>query len=74
MTEAARGTGAGKRLLAEVAAIARGRGCHHVAWAVLDWNRAAIEFYERLGAKPDRGGWLAYSIGGEALDRLADTL
>lgn len=70
----ARGSGAGVRLLARVAAIARERGCHQVAWVVLDWNQSAIEFYDRLGAKPDTGEWLGYTLGGEALGRLADTI
>ena len=71
VSQAARGSGAGRRLLASVAAIARERGCHQVSWAVLDWNRSAIDFYERLGAKPAAGEWLSYSLSGEALERIA---
>lgn len=74
VTEGARGTGAGIRLLAEVAATARRRGCHQVAWSVLDWNRSAIDFYERLGARPAGGGWSAYSVSGDALAKLADRI
>lgn len=72
--EDARGTGAGVRLLAEVAAIARERGCHQVSWAVLDWNQSAIDFYERLGARPSAGDWLGYALTAEALDRLASRI
>ncbi|WP_428940829.1 N-acetyltransferase family protein [Fontivita pretiosa] len=45
-----RGRGVGKALLGEVARIARQRDCGRLEWAVLDWNRPAIEFYRRLGA------------------------
>ena len=38
----------------------RGLTAGRVEWSVLDWNRKAIEFYERLGARPDEGGWIMY--------------
>jgi GNAT superfamily N-acetyltransferase len=64
-----RGTGLGKALLREVARIAVERGCGRLEWAVLDWNQAAIDFYEKLGARPN-SGWTTYRLTGEALDRL----
>ena len=45
-----RGNGLGRRLLAELAEVARRRGCGRFEWAVLDWNAPAIGFYERMGA------------------------
>ena len=45
-----RGKGLGKALLASVAKLAVDEGCFGLRWEVLDWNRTAIEFYERLGA------------------------
>lgn len=45
-----RGKGIGRRLLSEVGVIARQRGAGRLEWAVLDWNRPAISFYEGLGA------------------------
>jgi len=45
-----RGKGIGKALLAEVAKIALQEKCYGLRWEVLDWNRAAIEFYQKLGA------------------------
>jgi RimJ/RimL family protein N-acetyltransferase len=60
--------------MAAVAAIARERGCRRLSWSVLDWNRPALDFYERLGAREDRGDWLAYSLSGEALSALADRM
>ena len=65
-----RGRGVGKSLLAAVARIAIERGAPRVDWAVLDWNSAAMGFYERLGAKRS-GGWMPYRLEGEALEKLA---
>jgi GNAT superfamily N-acetyltransferase len=66
-----RGRGVGKALLLRVAAIARERGCGRMEWAVLDWNRPAIEFYESLGAVA-MDGWTVYRLAGEALDAAAE--
>jgi len=33
-----------------VAKLAVEEGCLGLRWEVLDWNRPAIEFYEKLGA------------------------
>jgi len=46
-----RGKGIGKALLAAVAKLAIEEGCYGLRWEVLDWNRPAIEFYEKLGAE-----------------------
>jgi GNAT superfamily N-acetyltransferase len=40
---------------------ARKRGCGRMEWCVLDWNRLAIDFYERLGAQHMKE-WLRYRI------------
>jgi GNAT superfamily N-acetyltransferase len=45
-----RGKGIGKALLAAVVKLAIEEGCFGLRWEVLDWNRPAIEFYEKLGA------------------------
>ncbi len=45
-----RGKGIGKALLVEVARLAVEEDCFGLRWEVLDWNRPAIEFYEKLGA------------------------
>ena len=62
-----RGRGAGKALLAHLAAKAEGG---FLEWQVLDWNSRAIAFYESLGAKP-LTQWLNYRLEGEALEKLA---
>jgi len=64
-----RGTGLGRRLLADLAAVARARGCGRFEWAVLDWNAPAIGFYEAMGATvlPD---WRIARVTGDALVRF----
>jgi GNAT superfamily N-acetyltransferase len=65
----ARGTGAGRALLAYVAGVAVARGCTRVEWAVTDGNAAAAGFYRGLGAEPM--DWRIYRVSGEALAQLA---
>jgi GNAT superfamily N-acetyltransferase len=67
----ARGQGAGAALLAELARIAKRRGCGRVEWAVLDWNAPSIAFYRKLGAIP-MDEWTTFRLTGDALDRLAE--
>jgi GNAT superfamily N-acetyltransferase len=66
-----RGKGIGKALLAAVAKLALEEGCYGLRWEVLDWNRPAIEFCERLNADflNDRK---VVAMTGEALYRLAE--
>ncbi len=65
-----RGRGLGRLLLTHVARLAVDRGCGRLEWAVLDWNREAIRFYERLGARAN-SDWTVYRLAGEALTSLA---
>ena len=64
-----RGRGVGKALLVHVAQRAAARGCGRMEWAVLNWNRRAIEFYEALGARPV-DGWTVYRLDRAALEAL----
>jgi GNAT superfamily N-acetyltransferase len=66
----ARGSGAGKALLAALAALALERGCARLEWSVLDWNAPAIDFYRALGAK-SMDGWTINRVEGDALSTLA---
>lgn len=45
-----RGCGAGAALFRRMVDEAERRGCGRMEWVVLDWNRPALEFYERFGA------------------------
>jgi GNAT superfamily N-acetyltransferase len=65
-----RGKGVGRMLLARLAQIAVERDCGRLEWAVLDWNKDAIGFYERLGAKPN-DEWTVYRLAGDPLRSLA---
>jgi len=66
----ARGTGAGRALMARLAHIALEHGCARLDWAVLDWNTPAIGFYERLGARR-MDDWTIYRLDGSALNAMA---
>ena len=67
---ARRGAGIGRALLERLAQVAVDRGCGRLEWAVLDWNKDAMRFYERLGAKPN-SEWTVYRLTGEPLHALA---
>ena len=65
-----RGKGIGLALLRHLAGIATERGCGRLEWGVLNWNEPAIQFYEKLGAKP-MNEWTKYRLTGAALESLA---
>jgi GNAT superfamily N-acetyltransferase len=69
---AARGVGAGRRMLEHLARIAVDRGWGRFEWSVLDWNEPSINFYKRMGAKP-MDEWTVFRISGEDLKRLAES-
>ncbi len=68
---AARGRGLGRRLLQQLAGIARERDCGRMEWWVLDWNEAAIRFYRSIGAQA-MDDWTVFRMDRAAIDRLAD--
>ncbi len=70
VSPAFRGAGVGKKLLAHLARLAKGRGCGRLEWWVLDWNEPAIGFYRTVGAEP-MDDWTVYRVSGAALDELA---
>ncbi len=67
----ARGLGAGRGLLVELARVAVDRGYTRVEWAVLDWNDPAIGFYRHLGARA-QDDWTVFRLAGPGLCRLAE--
>lgn len=71
VTPEARGSGAGKALLREVARIAVANRCGRYEWNVLRWNTPAIEFYEAFGAEA-LNEWVGYRLEGEALRSFAE--
>jgi GNAT superfamily N-acetyltransferase len=67
---ALRGKGYGRALLVRLAQIARERDCGRMEWAVLDWNEPAIEFYRKLGARPN-DEWTIFRLTREGITHLA---
>lgn len=57
VTEAARGKRIGEALFRACAAHAVARGYDGMTWQVLDWNKDAVRFYERLGATISKAWW-----------------
>jgi len=56
-----RGKAIGKTLFSEVKRLALERQCGRIEWAVLDWNKPAIDFYASMGAKP-MNEWTTYRL------------
>jgi len=57
VTEVARGKRIGEALFRACAAHAVARGYDGMTWQVLDWNKDAVRFYERLGATISKAWW-----------------
>ena len=66
-----RGAGIGEALLRAVAGVAADRGCARLQWNVLDWNKGAIAFYERMGARVLTDWWLCRVEGRGPIETLA---
>jgi len=65
-----RGKGLGKALLKKLAQIAIEKKCKRMEWVVLDWNEAAIEFYNKLGAEA-LGDWTTFRLNEKEIETLA---
>lgn len=65
-----RGQGVGRAIFAYLARLARQRDCGRLEWSVLNWNLAAIRFYEGLGARPNEQ-WTTYRLTRDGIDELA---
>ncbi len=59
VSETYRGTGAGKALYNEVMKFGHKNSVGRVEWVVLDWNKNAIEFYQKSGATLLKDWYLA---------------
>ena len=68
--QARRGKGYGRQMLVRLAQLAVERHCGRFEGSGLDWNSAAIDFYQGMGAEllPD---WRICRVAGGALDALA---
>lgn len=65
-----RGQAVGRALFARLAAIALEDDCHGVMFNVLDWNKAAIDFYRKLGAE-FWNEWKTICLRGSAIQAIA---
>lgn len=62
--------GLGKKVFIHLAKMVKAMGGARLEFAVLDWNRPALDFYHALGAK-HLSDWLLYRFTDEDLDNLA---
>ena len=65
-----RKSGAGRALLAAVAATLVERGGQRLEWSALDWNELALGFYRSLGAE-QMNNWITHRLTGDDLRALA---
>jgi GNAT superfamily N-acetyltransferase len=56
-----RGRGLGKAFFDVLHREAKRAGCGRMEWVVLNWNRPAIRFYDKLGAAPLKE-WTTYRL------------
>jgi GNAT superfamily N-acetyltransferase len=61
ITESKRSLGIGKLFFGKLVNIAEKNNCGRMEWCVLGWNKNAIEFYNKLGAKP-LNEWIYYRL------------
>lgn len=66
----ARGSGAGKALLANLAKRCVDEGLGRLEWTVLDWNAPSIAFYDSLGAAA-MDEWIIRRLTGDGIRKLA---
>ncbi len=69
VTETLRGRGIGKLLFDRVIAEAKELGFSGMVWQVLDWNKPALNFYNKYEATIE-SGWLNASLSKEQLLNL----
>jgi GNAT superfamily N-acetyltransferase len=65
-----RSQGLGRALLEAVARVGAQRNCGRFEWTALNWNKPALDFYRKLGAKPMEE-WTLLRLNCEGLRRLA---
>ena len=61
--------GIGTKFFMTLVAEAHRRGCGRMEWTVLDWNRLAIDFYQKLGAR-EMKEWKTFRLVRDDMERL----
>ena len=64
-----RSFGVGKELFKHCAKLALEEGCGRMEWQVLDWNKLAIDFYKKIGARQIKE-WLPFRFTREELEKV----
>lgn len=64
--------GIGRQLIEAVARVAAKRNCGRFEWTALNWNKDALDFYRRLGARA-LDEWILIRLDARGLRRLAAT-
>ena len=65
-----RGKGYGRRFFDFLFREAKKRGCGRMEWCALNWNKSAIEFYEKLGACKQKE-WTYFRLDEKKIESLA---
>lgn len=65
--EKMRGTGCGFALYSQIIAQGKKENVRRIEWNVLDWNKPAIDFYEKTGAKVLKD-WYMVQMDEETID------
>lgn len=73
VTESKRGLKIGSALYAKVIEYGYKKGVKRIEWAVLDWNKPAIDFYEKTGARVLRD-WNTVHIENESIKNYVNGL
>ena len=67
VSESARGKGVGMALYKEIIKEGKAQNVRRIEWNVLDWNKPAIDFYEKSGAIVLKD-WCNVQINSDAID------
>lgn len=67
VSEPARGKGVGMALYKEIIKEGKAQNVRRIEWNVLDWNKPAIDFYEKTGATVLKD-WCNVQINSDAID------
>ena len=73
VTEKFRGTGAGFALYSQIIKQGKIDNVRRIEWNVLDWNTAAIKFYEKTGAKI-LTDWKVVQIEQESINKFLESI
>lgn len=69
VTESERGNGIGKLLFDEIVEIAKAEKVRRLEWQVLEWNKPAINFYEKYNSVLD-GEWINCKLTNHQLEKM----